>query len=245
MIIFELGKRNLLYISILFTLIVFHSERLYNLGLYTYPKTNELWIVKLVLTFLLGSLFISIFYRRRGVLLLANLCAFYLFGVFDPVNYGADTFAGMLLFIHFFVVNCKDDFLGLIGFGILVFMLVVIYTYSGFSKMLDPSWRNGEVVLSLLNSVSGGAIYKIRGMGAACQVVSWFVILLQVLSPLIFVKRLRVTLSSFLIAKHVLIGIFLLPYFGILCVLIHLIVIYYTNNVLDHKPYFDKIKRYL
>ncbi len=190
------------------------------------------FLFKLMNYSLILGLVISLFYYHSILFILLTLLNSLSLISFQ---YGADSFFYLAVFSYIFINpdEKKISFKSFLGFFILISQLSIIFTFNSLAKIQDEFWVNGKVMMTIFPDITHHiALLWGNHPIFLYQILTLFIIGIQLLSLLLFVKKFRKIFCYLLISMHLVITLFLHPYFGLICIFILLNVSCFSENML-------------
>ena len=218
-------------------LMIFHFDKISSFDSYKFFAVNDKTanISFMCTLMMLIFLAIGLWRLQRRYFLSAFIFSHFSFYMFA---YGGDSYAYLTLLFISLVSLKKDvklDLISSLGLNTLQAFLAAIYLFNAHAKLSDPVWMNGEAMIYLFNtkyvesSSVMGQVLSYNG-----HLFSYGVILAQLSIVLIFFKKVRKSICWIFIMKHLFIAIFMLPYFGLFGIILHLIILSSDDKVRVH-----------
>ena len=186
-----------------------------------YPEWLESFYLNhgtfLHLIFLL-SLLLGIFLKSRLSIILAFVLNIVFLTYQQGFTFGLDAFIHRLLLVMCFIQSLtlkKKDWFHRFGINLLFIILWSIYFYSSAHKLTFEEWRAGTWLITLIQDYWKVELEQHIVIKALFLLISWIVMLGQLIFPFSYFKRMRKYILGNLLLMHIgTIFILKLYYFG-------------------------------
>lgn len=129
-----------------------------------------------------------------------------------PYNGGSDKMGALVLlsltFVHWLPTQQWKE----VAFGYLAIQLLLSYFISGWVKIVNPEWRNGQALINVFSYTAYPASEKIRQWAQYSKLLftmSWAVMLFELIFPIAFLTFETLVIALFLAALFHLANAFL------------------------------------
>lgn len=162
--------------------------------LYRFTDERVLFSFRLVFSVLL----IIGFQSDWILVLLIILSIFILYRFNGPYNGGADRMGLLILFCVGLSQHATTQYWQEIAFGYLAIQLMLSYFMSGYVKLKNPNWRNGQALVDVFQFSAYPVTESLRHWAKSPKILflaSWMVIVFEIIFPFSLVSNIALIIA--------------------------------------------------